>query len=105
MSSILYVEVVAREGDRLTCLLASIQAYESFIASPTLAAHLILESWVAMRRGRLTPAVLASSSGGFYCPFPAEEAMARAAGSPIAELMPQERDDLRLVEEDFIREV
>jgi hypothetical protein len=105
MSSILYVEVVAKEGERLTFLLASIQTYENFVDSPTLAAQLILESWVAMRRGRLTPTTLARGNGGFYCPFPSEEAMARAAGSPIAEWMPHQRDELRLVEEDFIREV
>jgi hypothetical protein len=83
MSSILYVEVMAKEDDRFTCLLASIQVYEDFIASATLAAQLLLESWSTMRRGHLVDALAARGSGGLYCPFSREEAFDRAAGSRV----------------------
>jgi hypothetical protein len=88
MSSILYAEVTANVDDRLTFLLAAIQTFENFVESPTLATQLLLESWHSMWSGSwLADDFRARTSGGLYCPFPPAEAAARAAASPIRELM------------------
>jgi hypothetical protein len=83
MSSILYVEVKEKADDTLTLLLVEIQCGFVFGESATLALGLLLESWENMMRGRVEDAVQAGRRGGFYCPFSAEEARARAERSVI----------------------
>ena len=105
MSSILFVEVVDKGDDALTLLLVEIQEGFVFVASPTLALQLLLESWRAMEAGNLVNDLQAASRGGFYCPFSVGEAQARAARSPIREVSPDPFDERRFVEENALRYV
>lgn len=99
MSSILFVEVTEKHEDTLTFVLVEILEGFAFVESPTLALQLLLESWLSMMQGRLVSALQAHSRGGFYRPFPAEEASARAARSPIREICPEPEDELEFVRE------
>lgn len=86
MSSLLYVEVKDKREDTLTLLLVEIQQGFVFRESARFAVWLLLESWDFMRQGRLHDAGQASIAGGFFCPFSAAEARARAERSAIREV-------------------
>jgi hypothetical protein len=103
VSSILYVEVTEKHEDALTLLLVEIQSGFVFCESHTLALQLLLESWQQMMKGALHPHWRLSSHGGFYCPFSAEEAHARAERSPIREVCPEPFVDQAFVEENAPR--
>jgi hypothetical protein len=84
VSSVLYAEVLGKQGDALSFLLVEIQGGFVFVPSPTLALQLLVESWERMRDGWIADDLAAGTAGGLYCPFPPAEARRRAAASPIA---------------------